>query len=166
VSERRLPLATEAAFRDAHAQRQAEHGHDREVVTFGLAGERYGIDIGRLREIVAIRPITPVPRVPAGVAGVTSVRGVMVPVLDLRHCIGLPRQAPDQRARILVVDHQGEPVGLLVDEVYKVLRLRESMIEPPGAGVTSGAIEAIARSGEQLVLLLGVDAVVRSLEES
>jgi purine-binding chemotaxis protein CheW len=165
VSDRRFPLATEASFRDAHAEREAEHGFDREVVTFGLAGERYGIDIGRLREIVAMRPVTPVPRVPALVAGVTSVRGAMVPVLQLRRCLGLPLAAAGVRTRILVIDHGGEPVGLIVDEVHKVLRLRAAMLEPPGAGITSALIEAIARPGDQLVLIIAVDAVVRSLEE-
>ena len=65
------------------------------------------------------------------ILGVLSLRGMIVPVVDLRLLIGLDELPQTRRSRILIVDADGELIGLLVDEVRHVIRLGEQDIEAP-----------------------------------
>jgi purine-binding chemotaxis protein CheW len=106
-----------------------------------------------------------VPRAPAYLLGVVSLRGQIVPLIDLRRRLGLP-PGPDTRAtRILVVDQAGESFGLLVDSVRQVVRLRDDEMESRPPALASRESEFIAgiarpRTGGMLILL-GVDAVLK-----
>ena len=136
-----------------------------ELLAFDLGSETYAVDILRLRGIVTRRAVTEVPRSPAYLLGVVSLRGQIVPLVDLRLRLGLPASAPTRGTRILVVDQAGESFGLLVDGVRQVVRLRDDELEsrPPAlAGRESEFIAGIARprTGGMLILL-GVDAVLK-----
>jgi chemotaxis signal transduction protein len=113
-------------------------GAQRDLLTFLVSDEEYALGIEYIREIIKMRPVTEVPRVPPFVAGIIAVRGVVMPVLDLRLRLRLPAQPLSRQARVLVVMHSppgdtgpGEPYGLLVDQVNHVVRLQEGDIEPP-----------------------------------
>lgn len=113
-----------------------EGGPRRDVLTFSIGGEDYALGIQSIREIIKNRPITEVPRVPPFVAGIITVRGVVMPVIDLRLRLRLLAPPLTEKARILVVLRPAdmriqEPFGLLVDRVYKVVQLPEQDIEPP-----------------------------------
>ena len=112
----------------------------RDVLTFSIGGEEYALGIEAIREIIKNRPVTEVPRVPAFVAGIIAVRGVVMPVIDMRTRLRLPAPPISEKARILVVTHPGagdggessrDPFGLLVDRVHHVVRLNEQDVEPP-----------------------------------
>jgi chemotaxis signal transduction protein len=112
----------------------------RDVLTFSIGGEEYALGIEAIREIIKNRPVTEVPRVPPFVAGIVAVRGVVMPVIDMRMRLRLPAPAISEKARILVVTHPGgggddnssrDPFGLLVDRVHHVVRLYEQDVEPP-----------------------------------
>lgn len=163
MSTPRLLLATEASYLSHYAARRRAGAGDREVLTFEVDGERFAIDILRLREIARFRPVTEVPRVPAGVLGILALRGQVVPVLDLRIKLGrtTPPGGPAPTSRILVADLDGEPVGLAVDRVIGVVRLAATDIEPKTAAlpIDLACISAIARVGDDLFALVDVDAV-------
>jgi purine-binding chemotaxis protein CheW len=162
------PLATEASFLEDTARLRGARDFDREVLTFRLAGELFGLDIRWLREIVRLRAVTEVPRVPHFLAGIVTVRGVVVPVIDLRRRIGLPAAPGAKGSRILVTEREEEPVGFIVDEVRKVVRMRAEYLETPGPA-RAGASElvgGIARVEDELIILLDYPALVRfSLHE-
>ncbi len=151
---------------------RAEQGrravYHREVLAFSLAGEEHGIDILRLREIIRPRPVTEVPRAPASILGVISVRGEIIPVVDLRLRLrkGAAPPTPARDARVLIVTRDGATYGLLVDAVHQVVRLREEEIEPPPPMLSAEAGELIAGIGrprqDRLVILLDLDAVLRT----
>jgi purine-binding chemotaxis protein CheW len=136
-----------------------------ELLAFDLGQETYALDILRLRGIVTRRPATEVPRAPAYLLGVVSLRGQIIPLVDLRLRLGLPATAPTRATRILVVDQAGEAFGLLVDSVRQVVRLRDDELEtrPPAlAGRESEFIAGIARPRQGgMLILLGVDAVLK-----
>ncbi|MBI5070549.1 MAG: purine-binding chemotaxis protein CheW [Deltaproteobacteria bacterium] len=135
----------------------------REYVTFLLAGEEYGLAIGRVREIVKPPPIAEVPRAPEHVVGVVTLRGEVVPVFDPRRRLSLPPQAPGARTRIVVCESARGPAGLLVDAVSHVVRLPPGAVEPrpPGiGGAGTEAIVGIGREGERLVILLDLDLLL------
>ena len=165
-----LPLATEDTYRRSLDERSQETPA-RRFLTFLLAGEEYALDILRISEIIKVRPVTEVPRAPAFVTGIISVRGTIVPVVDLRLRLHLPAPDPGPAARILIVKRNDEPCGLVVDEVVHVVRLHAEDIEPPPpvvGGQSSEFIGGIGRPpsimmpgfGGRMLIILNVDAVV------
>ena len=160
------PLATvENYLHGLSTRRGRSDDWQLELLAFDLGSETYAIDILRLRGIVTRRPVTEVPRAPAYLLGVVSLRGQIVPLVDLRLRLGLPRSEPTRASRILVVDQAGESFGLFVDSVRQVVRLRDDEMETRPPALASRESEFIAgiarpRSGGMLILL-AVDAVLK-----
>ncbi len=130
---------------------------DEQIVGLELAGEIYGVEIGRIQEIIRMQPITAVPNGPAFVEGITNLRGRIIPVMDLRQRFGLAAPEPNRRSRIVVAELGAHTVGLIVDGVSEVLRVAGEQIEPPSALVTtadSTFLRGVARLEDRLILLL------------
>ena len=160
-----MKLATEDSYLRASDAR--EEVQRRAMLTFVVGGETYGFPIEHVREIIKIREITEVPRMPPFVLGVISVRGVVIPVLDLRKRMRLDDTPLTRAARILVIDRDGGTYGLLVDAVAGVIRFADSEIEPPPSTLTvadAGFLAGIGRyvqgKRSRMVILLALDAVV------
>jgi purine-binding chemotaxis protein CheW len=136
-----------------------------EFLTFFLADEEYAVDIGRVREVLKVPPLTEVPRAPRPVLGVVTVRGEVVAVFDPRARLGLPGAAPAEGAgRLVIVDAGDGPCGLLVDAVASVVRLRPGSIEPRPQGIGGAAAECLAgigRQGGRLFTVLDLGAFFR-----
>ena len=108
-----------------------------EYLVFVIEGEEFGLALKRVREILSPPPLTVVPRAPRGVMGVCSVRGLLTTVFDLRRLLGYPSISETRLSRVLLIDVQGEAVGLFVDEVRNVLRINLSEIESADAGLAA-----------------------------
>ena len=94
-----------------------------QLVTFRVGGEEYGLDVFQVHEILRYTEPTPMPKAPAFVEGVLDVRGSLVPVVDLRKRFELHEVPYDDDTRIILVDFQGERLGLIVDEVVGQLEI-------------------------------------------
>lgn len=163
MSERNVQLASEETFLASyHGRRSRAKHHDREVLTFQLGPEIYGVDIGTMREISKLRPITEVPRAPAFLPGIITLRGTVVPIIDLRARMGLAPAAPTRASRILIIEHEQEPYGLIVDAVIRVVRMVNEQIEtsPLPGGIDSEFITGLARDADDLIVLLNLNTVV------
>lgn len=106
-----------------------------EFLAFDIAGERMALPLPSVREILKSSVPTPVPRAPHGVLGILSVRGRITTILDLRSRLGVPAVEPTRSTRILLVEGgeekgEREIVGVRVDAVHNVIRLRSDEIEP------------------------------------
>jgi purine-binding chemotaxis protein CheW len=135
-----------------------------EYLTFLLGAEEYGVEIGRVREVMRSPPITEVPRAPADVLGVITVRGEVVAVFDPRGRLGLPRGGSAEGGRVIIVDDGAGACGLLVDGVTSVVRLPRGSIEacPQGIGGASAeCLEGIGRDQERLFTVLSVPALLK-----
>jgi purine-binding chemotaxis protein CheW len=135
----------------------AQSDSEEQVVVFELAGESYGVDIGRVQEIIRPPAITAVPRAPDYVEGVVNLRGRVIPVINLRNRFGLPEGERGRAARIVVLDVDGNTVGAAVDAVSEVLRVPSAAVEPPGAtlsGPDTAHLRGIAKLEDRLVILL------------
>jgi purine-binding chemotaxis protein CheW len=161
----KIGFATEETYLRASDTQKDEA--TRAVLTFVVGGETYGIDILHIREIIKVVEVTEVPRMPGFLLGVISVRGQVIPVLDLRARLRLEELPLTRAARILVADRDGEPFGLLVDAVSDVVRFAESDIEPPPSTLSLADAAFLAgigryRSGRRELrsILLHLDAVV------
>ncbi len=158
-------FATEESFLDGD---QDVPEVRREVLTFRLGEEGYGIELRALREIIKPPALTEIPRAPRFLRGILSLRGTMVPVIDLRRRLRIGAVDPKQGTRILIVEYSGEPVGLLVDEVTDVARIAERDIEPPplSLGTTESThIAGIGRytshKAERVVVMLAIESLMR-----
>ncbi|MDO8122182.1 chemotaxis protein CheW [Isoptericola sp. b490] len=103
----------------------------RQLATFVLGGAHYGVDVLLVQEALRSQDRTPVPLAPSGVAGLVNLRGEVVLSIDLRHRLGLAPLAEDAEPMMVVVQVDGEPISLLVDEVGDVIDVAESQFETP-----------------------------------
>lgn len=136
---------------------------ERQLVVFDLAGEIYGVNIETVREIIRMQAVTYVPDAPDFVEGVINLRGRVIPVIDLRRRFGLTVTEETSDSRVLVVDSEGEDLGVIVDAVTEVQRIAEDSIEPVSSLVSteqSDYIVGITKVGEQLIILLDLDRAI------
>ena len=124
------------------------------VVFFELGSEHYAIDSMGVREIIRMQAITKIPGAPESVLGVINLRGKVTPVLDLRKRLGLLANGESQETRIMVVEVEGQYVGLVVDGVSEVSRIPSSAVEPTStivaaaSGLHTGGGEAGEEAGD------------------
>src|SRR5271157_148195 len=130
-----------------------------QLVTFLLKDEEFGFDIMSVQEIIRLPKMAKVPRVPAFVDGIANLRGVVLPVIDMRTRFGMERAEATDRTRVLVVDIDGVKTGLRVDRVKQVTRVMRSEIEPPPAairGTTSDYLQGVVKldNGQRIIMAL------------
>jgi purine-binding chemotaxis protein CheW len=141
---------------------------EEQVVVLELAGEAYGVEIGRVEEIIRMQAITRIPNGPAFIEGVTNLRGRVIPVLDLRKRFGLPATEQTRRSRIVVGELGQHTVGLVVDGVSEVLLVSAETVEPPSTLATtadSAFLRGVAKLGERLILLLDLSRILTRAEQ-
>ncbi|MEW5851963.1 MAG: chemotaxis protein CheW [Myxococcota bacterium] len=148
---------------------QVDLGDDRErVLIFGLGNEEYGLEIMAVREILKPPVLTEVPRAPHPVLGVFSLRGLVLPVLALTDVLGVGGEARGggREARVLVVGHGEDAVGLWVHRVAHVARMSRRMVEPaPGGldGSRRAMLRGLVRMDERLIILLDLPQLLTRL---
>ena len=128
-------------------------------VLFELAGATYALRSDDIQQLEMVGAPTPVPNAPAYVEGVVSVRGQMIPAVNLRVRFGFERSEHDVRSRLLVVRAQGRTVGLIVDSAREFASIPPDAILPLPDGLTelSGRyLRGIAHRGDRLVLIVDI----------
>ena len=127
-----------------------------------MAGEEYGLEILKVREIIGIMDITAVPQMPPHVKGVVNLRGKVIPVVDLRLKFGMESAEYTEATCIIVVD-VGTLVGIIVDTVQEVLDIESAQIDPPpplGASVDTTFILGMGKVREEVKILLDINKVL------
>ena len=104
--------------------------------------------IAAVEGIIKLQSITRVPHAPECVEGVTNLRGEVLPVIDLRKRFELEMTAASDDTRIIVVEMNGEKVGMVVDGVSEVIKIPEEAIEPPGSDCQRGRYRLYTRDCE------------------
>jgi len=116
-----------------------KHGaDDRQLVIFKIAGEEFGVDINEVKEIIRWEDVTRIPNTESYIKGVINLRGSIVVVNDLAMKLGLPSKEVDDDTRILVVEVDGNTVGMVVDSATEVLRLEGEKVQDAPDMITSG----------------------------
>ena len=131
-------------------------------LTFELAAEGYGLEIRNVIEIIGIQPVTRVPDMPAHVIGVLNLRGKVIPIIDVRLRFNLELRDYDERTCIIVVDVDGNSVGLVVDKVNEVVDIPDSNIEPaPAAGNgRNNYIQGLGKIDQHVKILLNTRTLI------
>ena len=133
---------------------------ERQLVVFSLHNELYGVDINVVREIIRMQDLTNVPETSSFVEGVFNLRGAVTPVIDLRKRLDLIVNEVTTDTRIVVVDVKNQNIGVIVDRVDEVLRIKADSIEPTSAIITasdSDYILGIAKLEDRLIILLDLE---------
>jgi purine-binding chemotaxis protein CheW len=136
-----------------------------EFLTFRLGGEEYGIDILRVQEIRSYEEPTRIANAPAFIKGVVNLRGVIVPVIDLRIKLGCDKVEYNGFTVVIVLNVHGRVVGAVVDSVSDVLELAGDLIKPApemNTNVNTSFITGIASVGERMLILMDIEALMSS----
>lgn len=151
-----LPLVSET-------QADSEPVNHLEFLCFKVSNEVYGVDIMDIKELIKPREVTEVPRAPSFVSGIISLRGVIIPIIDMLDRLGLVREKVTGRERVIVV-RQGESFsGLLVDEIIQVVRIAKDDIEAAPTvleGIDRDFVTGIGRTGGRMVILLNLANII------
>ena len=162
------------AVGDAPAPPNASSALAGKYLTFQLAGEDYGLEILKVREIIGLLQITPIPRAPDFIRGVINLRGRVIPVVDLRVKFGMPATAATDQTEVIVLqvtlDGRTLTMGILVDQVLEVLNIEATAIEPPpDLGRTSASgdfILGVGKTAHRVVFLLDIARALSGTEAS
>lgn len=133
-----------------------------ELISFEIGGQEYCIDVRSVREIRGWTQTTPMPQTPDYLLGVINLRGLVIPVLDLRCRLGLGRTDASARHVIVVIEHDTRTAGLLVDAVQETFKLDASLLQPApsmGGDTRDPLVDAIIPLENRMLSRL----VVRSL---
>jgi purine-binding chemotaxis protein CheW len=133
-----------------------------QLVSFKLGKELYGIEITKVREIILITEITRIPETPHFLKGLINLRSTVIPVIDLRARFGLPEADLSDESRIMVLQACGKTIGIMVDAVSEVLRVKRDQIAPPPptvAGLGRDYLCGLVKLDDRLLILLEIDKI-------
>lgn len=158
-------------------QRVDYDGEESEDEQLKLAGfmvgpDVYGIDIMRIKEVIQSRPypVRAVPHAPSIVDGVIALRGVVIPVVDLRERFGVPAAEADERSerlrKLIIVSVRGRIVGLRVDQIVGELRVPAGALRPapsmlrPGGPSGPEFFSGVCRTEDSMVFVVNLEALL------
>ena len=131
-----------------------------QLVTFRLGTEEYGINIMQVQEIIRLPGIVWVPKTRSFMEGVINLREQVIPVVDLAKRLGVSSEGRTDDTRVVIANIQGNLVGLVVDSVSEVMRIRKEDIEPLPEIMTASnekGLKGIAKLDDRLIILLDLE---------
>ena len=143
-------------------------GKTRQIIVFTVGNEDYGLEIDKIQEVIRMKIIKKLPRSPHFILGVMNLRGNIIPIIGLRQKFGLPEVTYDEFTRIVVVNHDGKLIGMVVDEVSRVINVPESSIEGNSDMVrenTKALVRGVVKLEDHVIILLELDYLIYSFEE-
>ena len=144
-------------------QTTAQKSGAAEFLTFRLGAEEYGIDILRVQEIRSYEAPTRIANAPSFIKGVVNLRGVIVPVVDLRLKLNCATAEYNDFTVVIVLNVHGRVVGAVVDSVSDVLELSPEQINAApemNTTVDTSYITGIASTAERMLILMDIEALM------
>jgi purine-binding chemotaxis protein CheW len=143
---------------------------EQQFVSFALAGEKYGIEITKVQEIMGYRGFTKIPNASKYICGVLNLRGAVVPAIDLRAKFNLETKEYDSNTVILIAEVAQRVIGIVVDAVSDVISLKADEVLPKpsfSGGTETDFIMGMGKQDEKFIILLDIEKVltVENLEE-
>ncbi len=133
---------------------------------FKIGEEDFGVEIKRVVKILKTQKIYSLPELPDFLSGLITVRGEVIPLLDLRRRFGI--QSSLKKERIIIVWCESEKIGLLVDEIKEIISLtNEEVIGPPSIfkGLKRRYLTGIGKKDDRIIILLNIDDLLTSEEK-
>lgn len=139
-----------------------------QLACFRVGEVFYALDILRIREIIRPQRLTPIPKAPEFVEGVINLRGVVIPIVDLRKRFDLAKIENDRKTRVIICALVGRIIGLVVDEVAEVRRYTRQEIQPSPQYLKGRGAEfflGVCRRDDDLVMVLDLEKILSSGEK-
>ena len=136
-----------------------------EFLTFRLGKEEYGIEILKVQEIRGYDAVTHIANAPEFIKGVVNLRGIIVPIVDMRIKFRLDKADYDQFTVVIILNVSGRVVGIVVDAVSDVINLGAEQMRPaPEFGTTINAeyIMGLGTVGERMLILMDIEKLMTS----
>lgn len=138
-------------------------------LTFYINKQLYAVEIRHITEIIGIQKITKVPNIKPFVKGIINLRGIIVPIINVRKRFRLNEVEYDERTCIIVVNYDDVEIGLIVDEVADVINIPFEELSPPpetNKGNESRYIQAMAKISGKITILLDIEKVLYDSEKN
>lgn len=135
----------------------------RQYVTFSIKDETYGIDVRRAQEVMNLPSITKVPNTMPFMKGVIDLRGIIIPLIDMRIKFGIEEKKYDRNTVIIIIEINKVICGIIVDSVMDVISMSLNDLQhTPHFAVEAAkdAVFGIGRTGGRLVIVLNVDKIL------
>lgn len=146
-------------------------GKTNQYLTFRLEDEQYAVSVYSVREVLEYVPITRLPQSAAYLKGVINLRGMGIPVIDLRTKFGMPDVPITKDTSIIVLDIQGREglliTGALADSVQEVIELEDTEISPAprfGNNLSVNYIQGIGKKDGKFIIILDMDKILSTDE--
>ncbi len=139
----------------------------KEFLSFKLGSEEYGIDILKVQEIRSYEEPTRIANAPSFIKGVVNLRGVIVPIIDMRLKFNLAQVSYDRFTVVIVLNIGKQVVGMVVDSVSDVLTLTPEQLQPVpefNSAVDSDYLLAIGTVQERMLILIDIEKFMTSAE--
>ena len=148
-----------------HASGKEIAGH--EYLAFTLGSEEYGIDILKVQEIRGYETVTRIANAPEFIKGVINLRGIIIPVVDMRIKFKLGAPVYDQFTVVIILNIGGRIVGMVVDSVSDVTTLTPEQVKPApemGTAFSSDYMIGLGTIDERMLILVNIDKLMSSAE--
>lgn len=143
------------------------NGAIKKFIVAKIGHEQYGVNITYVQNIERMLSITRVPKAPYYIKGVINLRGDIIPVMSLRLKFGLEPDEYTHNTRIIIVKLEGNPMGIIVDEVKEVINLTDDVIEKISKDANdekSMYVQGVGKIDQELVTLLNLDGLINTNE--
>ncbi|MBI5752789.1 MAG: chemotaxis protein CheW [Hydrogenophilales bacterium] len=144
---------------------QADNAAGREFLTFTLGAEEYGIDILKVQEIRGYDAVTHIANTPEFIKGVINLRGVIVPIVDLRIKFNLGAAEYNLFTVVIILNVAGRVIGIVVDGVSDVTILGAAQIKPPpelASTLDTQFIQGLGAKEDRMIILIDIEALLMS----
>ena len=137
--------------------------HTETYILFEVAGATYGVNSRSVQQMEMVEHITPLPNAPRFVEGVVFTRGQVIPAVNLRSRFGFEKAAHTIRTRLIVTNHDGRVVGLIVDSAREFMSIPSDSIQAPPeslAGLSGKYLKGIVTVPDRIVLIIDLDELL------
>jgi purine-binding chemotaxis protein CheW len=138
-----------------------------EFLAFTLGQEEYGIDILKVQEIRGYEPVTRIANVPEFIKGVVNLRGIIVPIVDMRIKFNLGIPSYDAMTVVIILNIRGRVMGMVVDTVSDVINLNPEQIKPPpdlGTSFNTDYLVGLGTHEQRMIILIDIEKLMSSAE--
>lgn len=142
-------------------------GTSLECLAFTLGQEEYGIDIQKVQELRGYDTVTQIANSPNYIKGVVNLRGVIVPIIDMRIKFNIGTPAYDQFTVVVILNITGRTIGMVVDSVSDVITLTAAQVKPApemGGALDTGYLIGLGALEERMLILVDIDKLMSSGE--
>jgi purine-binding chemotaxis protein CheW len=142
---------------------EAINNNTTEMLSFRLGGEEYALSILKVQEIRGYDNVTRIASAPEYLKGVVNLRGIIVPIVDMRIKFNVGNPTYDAFTVVIILNINGRTIGVVVDSVSDVVTLSPDQIKPApdlGTSVAADYLQGLGTVGERMLILIDIDKLL------